>query len=243
MRKLVLCLTLVTAIAAAADTEALTDQAAWLFFNRHLGANYLDSATNLLQGLRQENPDNERIAYLWSRLHITLGDKATTKSERMRLFTRAQTIAESLLKLNDCNADAHCWWAVARGRVGQTRGVMNSLFMVPELKRELNRALELDPNNRTAYDVYGVLYYELPGIAGGDLNKSEDYLKKGIDIAPSYTLLRLDLAKVYMREKRWDDAREQLDALLATEEPDPPADFYEDDQPDAQGLLKQLPEE
>jgi tetratricopeptide (TPR) repeat protein len=161
----------------------------------------------------------------------------------MELFTRAQTIAESLLKLNDCNADAHCWWAVARGRVGQTRGVMNSLFMVPELKRELNRTLELDPNNRTAYDVYGVMFYELPGIVGGDLNKSEEYLKKGIDIAPNYTLLRLDLAKVYMREKRWDDAREQLNALLATEEPDPPADFYEDDQRDAQELLKQLPEE
>lgn len=243
MRRLVLCLTLATALAAAADVDTLTNQAAWLLFNRHLGANYLDSATNLLQGLRQQNPDNERIAYLWSRLHITLGDKAKTKSEKAELFTRAQTIAESLIKLDDSNANGHCWWAVARGRVGQTRGVMNSLFVVPELKRELNRALELDSNSKTAYDVYGVMYYELPGIAGGDLNKSEEYLKKGIDIAPNYTLLRLDLAKVHMREKRWDDAREQLNALLATEEPDFPADFYEDNRPDAVKLLKQIPEQ
>ena len=138
--------------------------------------------------------------------------------------------------MNDNNADAHCWWAVARGRVGQTRGVMNSLFMVPGLKRELARALELDPENRTAYDALGVMYYELPGIAGGDLNKSEDYLKKGIDIAPNYTLLRLDLAKVYMREKRWDDAREQLEAVLNETEGDPPADYFEDDRPEARGF-------
>ena len=81
MKRVMLCLAMAAALVAAADTEAMTDEAAWLFFNRHLGANYLDSATNLLQGLRQENPDNERIAYLWSRLHITLGDKAKTKGE------------------------------------------------------------------------------------------------------------------------------------------------------------------
>jgi len=243
MKRVVLCLALVAALVAAADTEAMTDEAAWLFFNRHVGANYLDSAAGLLRTLRQKNPADEHIAYLWSRLHITLGDKAKTKGEKLELFTRAQSVAESLLAMNDNNADAHCWWAVARGRVGQTRGVMNSLFMVPGLKRELARALDLDPENRTAYDVLGVLYYELPGIAGGDLGKSEEHLKQGIEIAPNYTLLRIDLAKVYMREKRWAEAREQLQAVLDATEGDPPADYVEDDRPEAEKLLKEVPEE
>lgn len=243
MKRVVLCLVFAAALAAAADVEAMTDEAAWLFFNRHLGANYLDSAAGLLQTLRQENPTDERVAYLWSRLHITQGDKAKTKGEKMELFTRAQAIAESLLELNDNNADAHCWWAVARGRVGQTRGVLNSLFMVPGLKKEMARTLELDPENRTAYDVLGVLYYELPGFAGGDLGKSEEYLLKGIEIAPDYTILRIDLAKVYMRQKRWTETREQLEAVLNETEGDPPADYFEDDRPEAERLLKEIPEE
>jgi len=243
MKRIILCAAFAAVLAAAADIEALTDHAAWLFFNRHLEASYLDSATSLLQALRQGNPTNERIAYLWSRLHVTLGDKAKSHGEKLELFTRAQSIAESLIALNDNSADGHCWWAVARGRVGQTRGVMNSLFMVPGLKRELKRTFELDPNYQTAYDVQGVMYYELPGIAGGDLGKSEEYLLKGIEIAPNYTLLRIDLAKVYIKQKRWSEAREQLEALLATTEPDPPADFFEDDEPEARRMLEQLPEE
>jgi tetratricopeptide (TPR) repeat protein len=243
LKKLILCLALTAAVAAASDAEALTDEAAWLFFNRHLGANYLDSAAGLLQTLRQENPDNERIAYLWSRLHITLGDKAGSKARKLELFTRAQSVAESLIALNDENADGHCWWAVARGRVGQTRGVLNSLFMVPGLKKEMARTLELDPENRTAYDVLGVLYYELPGFAGGDLGKSEEYLLKGIEIAPDYTILRIDLAKVYQMQKRWAEAREQLQAVLDATEGDPPADYFEDDRPEAEKLLREIPEE
>jgi tetratricopeptide (TPR) repeat protein len=132
------------------------------------------------------------------------------------------------------------WWSVAQGRIGQTRGVMNSLFMVPGLKRAFNRVLDLDPRYTTAYDALDVLYYELPGIAGGNLAKSEEYLKRGIVVDPDYTVLRLDLAKVYARQKRWAEAREQLSRLLATTKPTYPADFAFDDKPEAQELLGQI---
>ena len=172
-----------------------------------------------------------------------MGDDAQAKAQKMTCYKSARAIAETLIALDDQYADGHVWWAVAHGRIGQTQGVMNSLFMVPALKRELNRALELDSSNTTAYDVLGVMYYELPGIAGGDLGKSEDYLLKGINLDPNYTLLRLDLAKVYTRQKEWAKAREQLDALLATDNPTYPADTELDDKRDARDLLKTIPEE
>jgi hypothetical protein len=132
------------------------------------------------------------------------------------------------------------WWAVAQGRVGQTRGVMNSLFMVPGLKKSFSRVLELDSTNATACDAFGVMYYELPGIAGGSLAKSQEYLLKGLKYDPSYTVLRLDLAKVYVRQKRWQEARDQLNLLIATTNSTYPADFTLNDRPEAQGLLKQI---
>jgi tetratricopeptide (TPR) repeat protein len=112
--------------------------------------------------------------------------------------------------------------------------------MVPGLKKAFSRALELNPKQPTALDAFGVLYHELPGFAGGDLDKSEQYFKRSIESAPNYTLPRLDLAKVYIRQKRWLAARAQLDAILATTNARQPGDTELDDKPEARQLLKQI---
>ena len=228
------------AAAAASPGDSLCGEAAWLFFNRHLEPGHLDSAYSLLAAVRQSEPENERCLYLWSRIHVQKGDLAASKSEKLALYSRARAVAETLKTLNDLNPDGHMWWAVAHGRIGQTRGVMNSLFMVPTLKRSFNRVLELDSSYATAYDAYGVLYYELPGIVGGSLGKAEEYFLEGLDIDPDYTVIRLDLAKVYIKQKRWQKAREQLEKLVDTDFPTFPADFVLDDRPEAERLLAEI---
>jgi tetratricopeptide (TPR) repeat protein len=235
MKKLLLLAAIVTLTSAAT-----TDRAEYMFFNRHLNRTWLDSAYNMLAQLHTTDPGDEHCLYLWSRIHIQKGDDAKTKSEKLTYFGRAKALAESLIALNDKNDEGHCWWGVAQGRIGQTRGVLNSLFMVSGLKRAFGRALELNSRHPTALDAFGVLYYELPGFAGGDLAKSEQYCKRGIESAPNYCLIRLDLAKVFIRQKRWFAARTQLNALLATTDASYPGDTELDDKPEARQLLKQI---
>jgi tetratricopeptide (TPR) repeat protein len=242
MRTLLL-LAFAGAALASPAVDSTCDRAAFLFFNRHLAPANLDSAYRMLERARSQEPDNERCLYLWSRIHIQKGDMAKDKGSKLECYARALAIAESLKTLNDRNPYGHMWWGVAQGRIGQTRGVMNSLFMVPSLKRAFNRTLELDSRHTTAYDAYGVLYYELPGIVGGSLARSEEYLLKGIELDPNYTVIRLDLAKVYVKQKRWTEAREQLETLIATTDPTFPADFVLDDRPEAMQLLMTLPPE
>jgi tetratricopeptide (TPR) repeat protein len=237
----ILLLAVAGAALASPVVDSTCDRAAWLFFNRHLAPGNLDSAYRMLQRLREQEPENERCLYLWSRIHIQKGDMAEDKGAKLGFYARAQAVAETLKTLNDRNPYGHMWWGVAQGRIGQTRGVMNSLFMVPSLKRAFNRTLELDPRHTTAYDAYGVLYYELPGIVGGSLARSEEYLLKGIELDPDYTVIRLDLASVYIRQKRWAEARVQLETLIATTDPTFPADFVLDDRPEAMRLLATLP--
>ena len=240
MKTTAILLALAAAVAGATSTDSLCDRAARLFFNRHLEQHNLDSAYSILARAHTQDPDHERCLYLWSRIHVQKGDDDATKSGKLRLYERARAIAETLKTLNDRNPDGHMWWAVAHGRIGQTRGVMNSLFMVPALKAAFNRVLELDPGYATAYDAYGVLYYELPGIVGGNLGKSEEYLRQGVAADPDYTVIRLDLARTLARRKKWREAREQLDLLLATRNPTFPADFELDDKPDALQLLDEI---
>jgi hypothetical protein len=236
--KKILTLTLVAAsVLVAAESW---DRAEYMFFNRHLNRTWLDSAYSLLGAAHAARPTDEHLLYLWCRVHIQKGDDASTKADKLMYFGRAKAIAETLIALNDRNDEGHCWWGVAQGRIGQTRGVLNSLFMVPGLKKAFSRTLELNPHHPTALDAFGVLYYELPGFAGGDLYESEKYLKRGIESAPNYALLRLDLANVYIKQKRWIAARAQLDSLLATNDPKYPGDAELDDKPEARELLKQI---
>jgi tetratricopeptide (TPR) repeat protein len=235
MKKLLLLAAMVTLAGAAT-----TDRAEYMFFNRHLNRTWLDSAYDMLATAHAADPTDEHCLYLWCRAHLQKGDNARTKTDKLKYFGRAKAIAETLIAINDKNDDGHCWWGVAQGRIGQTRGVLNSLFMVSGLKKAFNRALEINPRHPTALDALGVLYYELPGFAGGDLAKSEQYYKRGIESAPNYCLIRLDMAKVYIKQKRWFAARTQLNALLSTADPLFPADAELDDKPEARQLLKQM---
>jgi len=235
-----LLLTAMLGAALAGTGDSVCARAEYMFFNRHLNAAWLDSAYNMIDALHQADPKNEHYLYLWSRIHIQKGDNARTKGEKLTYFGGAKAIAETLIALNERNDEGHCWWGVAQGRIGQTRGVLNSLFMVSGLKKAFGRALELNPSHPTALDAMGVLYYELPGFVGGDLARSEQYYKRGIESAPNYALIRLDLAKVYVKQKRWVAARAQLDSLLATTDARYPADAELDDKPEARELLEQI---
>lgn len=226
--------------ASSPPTDSACSRAEFLLFNRHQNRTWLDSAYRVLASAHRADPANERCLYLWSRVHIQLGDDAKSSAEKLRLYTLSRAVAETLITRNERNPLGHTWWAVAHGRIGQTRGVLNSLFMVPALRKAINRAIELDPAQPTALDVLGVLHYELPGFAGGDLYKSEQFLQRGIAADPSYTLLRLDLAKVYIRQKRWVGARTQLERLIATKQPTYPADYALDDKPEAESLLRSI---
>jgi tetratricopeptide (TPR) repeat protein len=238
--KTLILLALVAAVALAGSADSLCDRAEYIFFNRHLNPTWLDSAYNLLAAAHKVSPTDEHLLYLWSRIHIQKGDDARMKGEKLSNFGRAKAIAETLIALNDRNDEGHCWWGVAQGRIGQTRGVLSSLFMVSGLKKAFGSAIELNPKHPTALDAFGVLYYELPGFIGGSLAKSEEYFKRSIESAPNYTLARLDLAKVYVKQKRWVAARAQLDSLLATTDARYPADAELDDKPEARELLEQI---
>ncbi|MGQ9707348.1 MAG: tetratricopeptide repeat protein [bacterium] len=231
---------LLTDTPSSPNLDSLCNRAQYLLFNRHLNPGFLDSAYKLLAAAHQTNPRHERTLYLWSRIHTQLGENEKDRNRKIRLFERAKAIAETLQLVNDKNPDGYMWWAIAQGRIGQTRGVLNSLFMVSSLKRAFNKVIELDPRYPTAYDALGVLYYELPSFAGGDLKRAEGYLIQGLKLDPNYTCIRLDLARVYLKQGRKEHARQELLLVINTPKPTYPADFFLDDKPEAEKILQEI---
>jgi tetratricopeptide (TPR) repeat protein len=229
-----------TSLSLAQAPDSLCRRAEWLLFHRHLSPNNLHDAYRLVAAARNAAPTHEKVLYLWARIHFQYGENAASNAERLRWYERAKSICETLKTINDNNALGHIWWANAYGRIGQIRGISRSLFMVPTLKREYQRAIELDPGNPVAYNALGLIYSMAPRVAGGNPAKAEEYLLKALTVDPHYTAARLDLAKLYFRTGRREEARTQIKLLLSDEAPTIPADYYLNDQPAALELLQQL---
>src|SRR2546422_41940 len=104
----------------------------------------------------------------------------------------------------------------------------------------LKTALELDPSFAPAYALGGPIYYEVPGFAGGDLDRSEALFRKGLEIDPHYTNMRLGLARTLWKKGRGADARRELEAVLEEKAPFNLADWTMKDVPDAKALLARI---
>jgi tetratricopeptide (TPR) repeat protein len=85
-----------------------------------------------------------------------------------------------------------------------------------------------------------MIYYELPGILGGDLNKSIKFLKKALEVDTNYSMAYVTLGKSYIRKKNYNEARLYLNKVLSLANGWPVADFVMDDKPEATKLLKDI---
>ncbi|MBI2524785.1 MAG: tetratricopeptide repeat protein [Candidatus Rokubacteria bacterium] len=234
-------LVLATAVGAAAQSPLVAELRAWEA-RYHEEPGRLD---RLYQGLTEavktdSHIDNylalAQICFMW-------GDvRARSVEEKLEAYDRGRQAAKRVVELAPRNAWGHFWHATNAGRWGQTKGVMRSLFLVPTVKEGMRTALELDPKLVGAYSLAGSVYAEVPGLFGGDLDKSEEMFRKGIELDPRYTGLRVGLAKTLIKKKRLDEARRELRAVLDEKAPRNPADWTVKDSRQARELLDSLEE-
>jgi tetratricopeptide (TPR) repeat protein len=136
------------------------------------------------------------------------------KKDRVKNFKKAVEWADEGLKINPDNVDILYYKAAAFGKIGIAKGVLKSLFLVKPIKKLCNRILELDKNYPGAYHILGVMYRKLPGWKGGDKKKSEEYLKKAIELEPNFSLHFYELAETELKLKKKKEAKEILNKII-----------------------------
>jgi tetratricopeptide (TPR) repeat protein len=220
---LVLPVILVLQVLAAADADSACERASYLLYNRHLNQTWFDSARTIVAGVRQRDPGNE-----------------TGITEKRAWYTKARAVADTLRRRSPENPDGHMWRATARGKIGQIDGIVSSAYMIGDLKQSYQRVIELDSGYALAWYALGRLYAALPPLLGGSLNLAKGYLRRGLAADSNHTVIRLELARVYLRQRRRTEARRELHTLLATVQPTDPAEFTLSDQPAALKLLNSI---
>src|SRR5262249_52351228 len=145
--------------------------------------------------------------------------------------------AKRVVDADPRNVVARFWYATNTARWGQTNGIVPSIFLLPEVQREIRAILDEDPRFTPVYVLAGNVYYEVPAVLGGDLEKAEEMFRKGLDLDPKYTMLRLGLGKTLLKRGRVDEARRELTAIVEETAPRNPADWTMKDMPEAKRLL------
>jgi tetratricopeptide (TPR) repeat protein len=169
-------------------------------------------------------PTAENISeLLWriARCYITMGDIAR-RDEREPFYRKADDYSRRAVVADSLNADAHCWRAVSIGYIAIYEGVRAKVAAANEIKRSLDRALQLDPNNDVAYSILGTFYRTLGnvgwiekqlanlllgGLPPGGFEEGEIALKKAIALAPTIIRHRFELGLLYLDMEQPDKAK------------------------------------
>ena len=229
---------LLVPLRASAETPVSDAQALISRYDEDLTA--IDRARDLLEAaLKRESQVKTMI--MLSYVSFLWGDiRATTPEDKLAAYARGRELGKRAVELAPRNHDAHLWYAINTGRWGQTKGVLRSLFLLPTLREEIEILLQLDPRSVRAHSLAGNVYTEVPGLFGGDKEKAEEHFKKGLAIDPKFTVLRIDLARLYITTDRYAEARRELQRVIDETAPTFVADWTVKDRPRARQLLESI---
>jgi tetratricopeptide (TPR) repeat protein len=138
---------------------------------------------------------------------------------KLASFGRGRDLARRAVQLAPGDRDAHLWYAITLGSAAQTQGIARSLLVLRTIRDEVDTVLRLDPNSVEGLTLAASINRELPPLLGGDRSKAEEMFQKARALAPRLTGPRLELARLYMDQARYDEARRELQAIL--DEPAP----------------------
>ena len=150
--------------------------------------------------------------------------------ERDKLYAQAEGLAKRAVAANLMGADGHFALAAAIGRASLTKSAKERVRRASEIRIEAMKALEIDPRHDGAWHVLGRWNAEIMRLSGlerffaknflggkvfneASWAEAERALGKAIEHRPGYIYHRLDLAEVYLDQKKYREAESQLRAI------------------------------
>ncbi len=217
-----------------AEVETLVNR-----YHENLGR--IDTIRTELERAVRDDPHPKNYLAL-ARVQVLWGDiRATSPEQKLAAYAAGREAARRAAELAPREALAHVLYGVSTARWGQTKGILRSLTMLPDVRAAIQRSLELDPGLAVAYALAGYVDFEVPALFGGSLERAETAFRTGLRLDPRFTAIRVGLARVLIRQDRVVEARRELEAVLEERAPTSLADWTIKDRPRAEKLLAALP--
>ncbi|MFC4636814.1 tetratricopeptide repeat protein [Deinococcus hohokamensis] len=129
----------------------------------------------------------------------TAGAGLSADSQKKALFLKAQEYADKAIEKDRNNAEAYFEKARAQGRLAQYSGILQSLGLAGDMKKNLEKALSLNPRLAGAYVALGLWNANLVSkgfvatqATGANKNNVVPNFKKAIELEPNNPTHRVE---------------------------------------------------
>lgn len=180
-------------------------------------------------------PENYEALWKLARALIDVADALPpqdkeTPARQKKMYSQAEEYAQRAIKVNPNDTWGHFFLSAAMGKRALMLGKKEQIEMSKQIRAEIEKALELDPNNDLAYHALGRWHRRMAEIGGvkralggllygdipkGSFEEAEKCFKKAIEIRPNYTNHYLELGRTYLAMDRKELARQALEKCLA----------------------------
>src|SRR5438445_520636 len=234
--------TLVVAGPAAARAQTPAETARSMLRQYQDDPARIDRARDLLEaavvkGAGDDVPTLVALARAW---FLYGEERAKTQETKIAAYERARDVAKRATALAPKDPDAHLWYAITLGTWSQAKGLLRSALALRDLRKEVDTVLRLDPSNIDAHIMAGSIARELPMVLGGDRKEAEEHFKTARRLDPRLTGARIELAQLYINIGRYQEARQELQAVLAERAPTDRARWTLKEAPRARQMLEAI---
>jgi tetratricopeptide (TPR) repeat protein len=246
MKKLFILFWALVLLTSAAYAESVADlirRADVLYGSRENTAS-CEASLGIYESILDPDAANYEAAWKAAQACKWLGDVYPTGDEKLAVLSKGEKFARKAIETAPNREEGHYWLGVCLGRIGEERGILNSLFMVGPIRDEMEKVLAINPKNDEANCVLSILDRKAPGwpISSGDMDKAKEYALRSIELRPDRIANHIALAEVLM--EKGDNAKAKESLLKALELPLEPGNEPENrkDRLKAAELLKKLNE-
>ena len=228
--------------AAAVSAQTPSEEARTLLSSYREDVTRIDRARDLLETAvaREEAADARTLVLLARAWFLYAENRTETEGAQLAAYEKGRAAAERAIARSPNDPDAHLWYAINLGSWAQVKGLFRSLITLNTVRREVDTVLRLDPKNVDAHIMAGSLNREIPAIMGGDKAKAEEHFKTAQRLAPHRSGARIELAKLYIKQGRILEARQELQGVLDEPAPEDRSRWQLMEVPRAREMLRSL---
>jgi len=183
----------------------------------------LDQVLNQLLTQESSSPLSAYECDLISQIYYWKGE-VSSSTDKLTNYQRGVDFGKQGVKVDSNCCIAHFWLGTNLGLLGQEKGILSSLFLLPDIEKHLKESLKLDETYffGAPHRAIGWLYHVIPPwpISSGDNIKAIQHLEKAISLGKEFPLNYIYAGEIYISLGKKKEAREVL-SILANWPEDP----------------------
>lgn len=170
------------------QVQELLKQARLLIYNSEQQEDFLRAKELLTEASKflEQRDENYLVLYWRGLIELEVGNWFSINNEARKAeesFSSALQAAESSIRLYDRLSDAHRVMGESLMRLIDFRGTLFAATNGPTARKEIGKALSLDPQNAEAHLAMGIWLLFTPGLFGGNLEEAIRSFQQAEDVA------------------------------------------------------------